>query len=419
MHVGRWLPLLVLGSTLISGSLHAQPLDEIAATRAVCSSGVENAVAKAQRLRGDAYVLAAQLLPNPSLIVEHQRTFAGAADRETILGVSVPLGIGGRRFLEQDAAQARRRQAIAEARASLFDAALAFREAYVTAAIDEARAQVLSDQQTALDSLSQAIQSLARAGEAASYDGLRQFTQARLHRQLVESAKAKALASRTLLEGWMGREVTLPAAELASLAGGRARSPSAASEDTPTLRGLRAGAQAGELEARAARRRAVPDLALFAGYRAVALGSETGHGVALGLELPLTIFDRGQGEAAQLDAEVRLTRSLLSRLRQHNKARVKAARASLARLEALQAEAVAASRDALSLRDRAARLYAAGEASITELLEAFRAAEDAQLAHVALAQELALTRLGLMRAAGTMFDASLDRECQGAIGEAR
>jgi cobalt-zinc-cadmium efflux system outer membrane protein len=419
MQVGRWLPLLVLGSAVVTNSLHAQPLEEIAATRAVCTSGGDHAVAKAQRLRGDADVLGAQLLPNPSLIVEHQRTFAGAAERETILGVSVPLGIGGRRWLLQDAAQARRKQAVAEARASLFDAALAFREAYVTAAIDEARAQVLSHQQMALDSLSQTIQSLARAGEAASYDGLRQRTQARLHRQLVESAKAKAFASRILLEGWMGREVTLPAAELASLAGGGTRPPSADGEETPALRSLRAGAEAGELEARAARRRVVPDLALFAGYRAVALGAETGHGVALSLELPLTIFDRGQGEAAQVDAEVQLTRSLVNRLHQHNKAKSKAARASLARLEALQPDALAASRDAVLLRDRAARLYAAGEASITELLEAYKAAEDAQLAHVALAHELALTRLGLMRAAGTMFDASLDRECQGAIGEAR
>jgi outer membrane protein TolC len=141
--------------------------------------------------------------------------------------------------------------------------------------------------------------------------------------------------------------------------------------------------------------------------------------VALSLELPLTTFDHGQGEAAQLDAEVQWTRSLVSRLRQHNKAKVKAARASLLRLEAIQTEAQTASRDAVSVRDKAAQLYAAGEASITELLEAFQAAEDAQLANVALAQDIALTRLNLMRAAGTMFDAALDRECQGATGGAR
>jgi cobalt-zinc-cadmium efflux system outer membrane protein len=416
MQVGRWLPLLVLGSSLFSRALYAQSLDEAGATRAICSGGTENAVAKAQRARGDAAVLAAHVLPNPSLIVEHQRTFAAATDRETILGLSVPLGIGGQRWLRQDAADARRKQASAEANATLFDAALAFREAYVAAAIDEARARVLSDQQAALDSLSLSIQNLAKAGEAASYDELRQLTQARLHRHLLESAKAKALASRTLLEAWMGEGVTLSTPDVASLARSRETSLTAKVEDTPMIDSLLAAARAGELEARAARRRSIPDLEVFAGYRAVTLGTETGHGVALGLELPLTLFDRGQGEGAQVEAEVQYARSLVGRLRQNNKTKVKAARASLARLEAIQTEAQTASRDAVLVRNKAAQLYAAGEASITELLEAFRAAEDAQLANVALAQDIALTRLNLMRAAGTMFDPSLDRPCRGTAG---
>jgi outer membrane protein TolC len=126
------------------------------------------------------------------------------------------------------------------------------------------------------------------------------------------------------------------------------------------------------------------------------------------------LFDHGQAEAAHADAEVQVARSLAGRLRQQTKAKLKAARASLALLEASRAEAQTASRDALLVRDKAAQLYAAGEATITELLEAFRMAEDAQLAHVALAEDIALTRLALMRAAGTMFDATLDRDCRGA-----
>ena len=77
------------------------------------------------------------------------------------------------------------------------------------------------------------------------------------------------------------------------------------------------------------------------------------------------------------------------------------------------AAAGATSRDALALRNKATQLYAAGEASITELLEAYRVAEEAQLAELALAERLALTRLALMRAAGSMFDADLDRQCRG------
>ncbi|HEY6079346.1 MAG TPA: hypothetical protein VIW29_11115, partial [Polyangiaceae bacterium] len=72
-----------------------------------------------------------------------------------------------------------------------------------------------------------------------------------------------------------------------------------------------------------------------------------------------------------------------------------------------------------TVREKATQLYAAGEVSITELLEAYRAAEEAKLAKLALGQEIALTRLALMRAAGTMFDAKLDRECQGTQGGGR
>jgi outer membrane protein TolC len=61
------------------------------------------------------------------------------------------------------------------------------------------------------------------------------------------------------------------------------------------------------------------------------------------------------------------------------------------------------------------QLYAAGEASITELLEAYRVAEEAQLAELALTEHVALTRLQLMRASGTMFDAELDRHCRGGL----
>jgi outer membrane protein, heavy metal efflux system len=416
MQDGPWLPLFVLAGFFVSSSASAQAFDEVAATRAVCTSGAESAVAKAQRLRGGAGVLAAQVLPNPTLSVEHQRTLSGPADRETIVGLSVPLGIGGRRWLLQDAAEARRKQANAEAHATLFEAALAFREAYVAASVDQARVQVLSEQQAALDSLSQAIQKLAKGGEAAGYDGLRQLTQARLHRQLLESAKARSLASRTLLEAWTGREMALANHELVPLGKGAGSLLGGEAGETPTVQSLQAEARASELETRAARRRSVPDLEVFAGYRAVAVGAETGHGMALSVELPLTFFDRRQGEAARADAEAQLARSLAGRLRQQNKARLKAARASLARLEPLQTEAHTASRDAVSVRDKAGQLYAAGEASITELLEAFRVAEEAQLASVALAQDIALTRLTLMRAAGTMFDATLDRECQGAPG---
>lgn len=421
MQTGRWLPLfVVVCPCLVAGSALAEPLTEVAGTQRVCRSGPDRALARARRLQGEAGVLSAAVLPNPSLHVEHQQSVQGVTERETVVGISVPLGIGGRRWLLQDAAEARRQQAFADAQLTLFDSALAFRQAYVTASIDHARVELLTTEQAALDAVSTTIAQLAKGGEAASYDQLRQTTLARLHRQSLELAKVQELASRTMLEVWTEREVTLPPQDLAVLGGWATKDASALeARDTLDVVSLRARARAAELEARAARRRWLPDLGLFAGYRNVRAASATGHGVGLGLEVPLTFFDHGQGEAAIADSEAQTARASVVRTQQGRKVQLKAARANLAQLETIVKTTEATSRDARLMRDKALQLYRAGETNITELLEVFQVAEAAQLAALEVAREAALGRLAVMQAAGTMFDAVLDHECRAVPGGAR
>ena len=409
--MGRWLPCFVLASTFISSSVLAEPLRELDGVRNVCRSGADSAVARARKAQGDAAVSAAGVLPNPSLLVEHQRSLSGATDRETLLGLTVPLGIGGRRWLVQDAAHARRKQSSLEAAAGLFEAALSFREAYVVAAVAQARVEVLAKNQTDLEALTAALQKLAKGGEAAGYDQLRQATSSRLHRQALESARAAASSARAQLRAWLDQDVTLPPEAVTALTSGHRADRSLA--DTAEVQGLEAQARADELEARAARRRAVPDIALFGGYRAVAAGSQTGQGISFSVELPITLFDHGQGEALRASSDAQLARASAQRLRRRQQAVARASQASLALLEATVPESQAASRDAVAVRQKATQLYAAGEASITELLEAYRVAEEAQLAKLALIELVALTRLQHMRASGSMFDAELDRQCRG------
>lgn len=409
--MGRWLPCFVLASTLLSSPAQAEPLREIDGVRRVCLAGANDAVARAKRAQGDAAVSAAEVLPNPSLVASHLRSLSGVTDRETSVGFSVPLGVGGRRWILQDAARARSRQSSFEATAGLFDAAVSFREAYVSAVVAQARVDVLAKNQLDLDALTQALQQLRKSGEAAGYDQLRQSTASRLHRQALEAARATAAAARVRLRGWVDYDVTLPRDAIANLASsqGNARARAESAE----VQGLEAQATADELEARAARRRVVPDVVLFGGYRTVSTGDATGQGLALSLDVPITWFDHGQGEAARASADAQLARASAERLRRQLKAAALASRASLALLEASLPEARAASRDAAAVREKAAQLYAAGEASITELLEAYRVAEEAQLAELTLTEQVALTRLQEMRASGSMFDAELDRRCRG------
>jgi outer membrane protein TolC len=402
----------------VSPARAAEPLDEREATRRVCAAGPGANIARAQRLRGDADVTVAAVLPNPSIVVEHQRSLTGPTERETIIGLSVPLGIGGRRFLLQDAALERQRQALAEAEDTLFESALAFREAYAHAVAEHARVELLSERQALLEALSTTIQGLAKGGEAAGYDLLRQQAQVRLHKCALESARARANALRTSLEAWVDAALSFAPSgvdqdELALRADDKAGSQGLASA---RVRGLEAGARASVLEARAAARKWVPDLDVFAGYRQLTTGPATGHGLSLALSLPVTFFDHGQGDAARADAEREIALATAATLRREQRVQNESLRALIAGLATALKSAEEASAQAAEVEAKAQKLYAAGEASITELLEAFRGAEESQLAKLALEEEVGAARIQRMRAAGSLLDASLDRACRGAKG---
>jgi cobalt-zinc-cadmium efflux system outer membrane protein len=360
------------------------------------------------------------VLSNPEVFVEHDRILGSVGTHETTVGLGVSLGLGGRWFLVKDAAKERLSAARSEAAASSFHEALSFREAFTTAVIDRARADALEEQQRDLDSLVEAIQGLTRGGEAAGYDLLRQKNQSQLHRRLSRSAQARAAASQRLLEFWNGSPVTLPTVSLESLGGGKeilllASNGAATPGDLANVRALAATARAAGLEARAARRRAVPDLGLVFGYRnvtAVAAGQgEVGHGIRIGITLPLTFFDHGQGEAARAEAERRVAETTARRLERESSARAEAALERLRLLEEGSGELAETEASASVLRNKAKQLYVAGELGITELLVAYQTAAQARLERIGAAEEAAQARLALMAARGTQFDAALDRAC--------
>ena len=205
----RFLAMAV--ACTMASTAAAQALTESAGVAQTCKAGPDAALARAQRISGAAHVTAAGVLPNPSLVGEHQRTLSGASDNETIVGVSVPLSISGRRSLLQDAARVRDQQGAASATRTLFESALEFRRAYAAAILDQARVAALSEQQAALDAFSKIIEALAQGGEVAQHDLLRQRVQARLHQRAVEAATARARGSLSFLETWMGAKVVLAA----------------------------------------------------------------------------------------------------------------------------------------------------------------------------------------------------------------
>ena len=389
---------LVMALAWAAGASAAPPLTRQAIEAKACSRSTEQSLARAARATAAAERANAGVAPNPRIEAQHLRTLDGPKDRETVVGLSVPFVVSGRRGVLADAARARGREADAGVRARRFEVLVEARRLFARAVLAKAKADVLARQQQALDALVRAMAELARGGEAARYDTLRQSLEVRAHRQTLVRASAEAAAAKEALESWLGEDVTLPDLERSGVLA--ADTKALGENEHPSLQSLRASAQASELEARAARRLAVPDPEVFAGYRQVDVEGATGRGIALGLTVPLPLFDHGQGEAARADAAAARARAELAFERRRNET---AKRAELRRLAALRPEvdrAAASAREAEELREGARKLYAAGELSVVELLDAYRAAEAADLARLEVLEDVALSRVELARARG-------------------
>jgi outer membrane protein, heavy metal efflux system len=397
-------------------------IDERTAVRQFCSSGI----AAELRSAGGARITAAEALgsvyDNPRVRLEHQRVLAGPEDNETIVGLAVPIPVSGRRGLLRDAARERRRQANAEVSAVLLESALELRASFARAVLDAERVSVSRAHQRALEQLRDETARVAKAGEAAAYDERRQRTEANLHAQRQATLEARAEASLAQLETWLPggvRPAPSPIWDLARVSGrhelaaaARGRSPA-----SPAVIALEANARASRLEARSARRRAIPEPELFGGYRSTSTtGADTGHGFAVALEVPLPLFDHGQSESAQAEAAAAGSLASASARRREDRALLNAALRRLGRLERALNDAETAAKDASAIESQAIALYRAGEAKISELLDALRSGETARLARIDLAEELVSARLELMRAAGKQLDAELDRACDGTRG---
>jgi outer membrane protein TolC len=360
---------------------------------------------------GRASRVAAQAGDNPALVLQHTNVFDGPQDRETVVGLQLPVVVSGRRGLLREAATARFRQARFQSSDVLLRAALDVRELHARAVIAESRRRILGRQQAALEALATVVAALAKSGETATYDATRQRLEADTHRRQLVAAAAEASSLRAELEAWTNRRFALGEVEISDRARGSAEVAPAADRH-PRLRALDAAARADGLEERAARRRAVPDPQVFAGYRRLQTEEAVAHGVALGLTLPLTVFDTGAGQSARAHADLLTTRAALAVERRRLTARAQAVRASLV---ALQAELDRAPQPltAEHMRKGAAQLYAAGEMPMSALLDAYQAAENAELSRLALLEQFAVARIELMDVLGTQFDSELDRACSG------
>lgn len=322
----------------------------------------------------EADVLAAGLVPNPTLSYSRDSVDGSPDTVEQTWMLEQAFDISGRRGLHREAAR-RRVAAVTASNAS--------RQLQMAAEIRRSFHEVLFRQETirATETWAQRfarvegmVGKLARAGEASGYDRRRlarerQTAEARLAAERAELDRA--LAHLVALTG--EPEVPLLKGELLPSAPAPVETVLTSLDQRPDLQSLSRRAEAADLEGRAAKRGGIPEVTVGIGPKYVDNGSTQDNGVAVSLSVPLPVFDRQQAgqqravaEALQARAEYRLAKR-----RAEGELRGLYLQAEGLRATAIdyRSRAVAASPELLRIAETA---YQGGESSLLELLDAYR-----------------------------------------------
>jgi outer membrane protein, heavy metal efflux system len=359
------------------------PLSEADVIRMAGAYSPAAAVAQATDELAQARSRTAGLLANPALSWARETVDTGPTagqGSQDLFTASIPIDIARplaiRSLVASEGAWMR-----AEASLSRTDGVLAALLAYYDVVLAERRVEVLSQ---AVSNLEEAARVLARreaAGTASGYESTRHAIAGELTRSHLAEARGALTAAKARLGGLLGvppeslRVATaldlISPSDEAALARGRGASRQAVQRARESLQ------LAGEAEDRAAWAWR-PALELGGGVkRANNFGDDDGYGYVLGLSFSVPLFDHGQAQREQAEAQralatarsEALTRTIDADV-QSALATFRTARAELTRFESQISGQIEA------LLTAAQSGYREGERTIVELLDAQRAQTD-------------------------------------------
>lgn len=326
----------------------------------------------------------ARTLENPELGVTRE-TPGNAEQIDLTLGWQPPHPI--RRRLGVAAADAAVGAARADFEVESHAVAAAMREAFAEWATTTAAAARAADRLHRLEALARREQVRADAGEASGLDARRLALAAGEARAARARAEVARLVATATARAW---RPDLPAdaiPELPPLPPVPPPSPPAASPaEHPRLRALRAELETARLNERLAAQ--VVDVpTVIGGWQRQDAGGEAVDGAILGISWTLPLLDRNRGERAAARSRVE---DVEARLALADRELGSAHQGALAAYETLRDAATAAAgatADARSVVAAATRAFAAGEAPLTDLLDALRSADETELAALELHAE--------------------------------
>lgn len=387
--------------------------------RALASNG-ELAAARIEIERARGRLRQAGLRPNPTLEVEQTTgRFTGSADeRETSVGIAVPIELGAKR---------KRRLEFAQAELEAVEAEVADRERRLTLEVMTVYAEALSAlrELDTTESLNQIdlqttrfVQARVNEGESAPLELnlLRaEVDRLRSRRALVEGRLTTALLKLKVLAGISHAEPLRLREDLTTIR----RPPFPQSVDAaiaialrnrPDLRLARLNEEAAEAGLKLARASAAPDLTAFTRYSVshsafedtpVGVLRDRDKTLTFGVSVDIPIFNRNQGNKAEAIAVISQARTRREFLEQIIRSEVQSAyaRYEAARSAALTFEQGVIARSTENIRVIQAA-YELGQFQITDLLSEQRRLLDSQREYTETLAEQFLALADLQAAIG-------------------
>lgn len=349
-----------------------------------------------------AEVLAARARPEPSLAFDREEIFPDGGSATNQVRITLPIDVSGRRGNRIDAAHARVAASEADREAGRVAIVVDGLRAYAAAAHARLYHDVLVRDREALVRAVEVTRKRAAAGAAAGYDAQRIELELAAYDDLIASAALERSDTARALGALIGRPAVEATSSLALPAAPAAVEPAAIAA-RPDHRAATLRMDAARAQARAASRGWVPGLSLSGGFMTADVGGETAFGYTAGLAITIPIFDRGQAERARADAERAVAAADARWIERTVPAQVARARERLVARRAQAEQLIATRLGRLDELLRAAETaYREGDASIVELLDAYRTAREIHLRDLELRRDARLAELDLQLATGVL-----------------
>lgn len=343
-----------------------------------------------------AEIEAATARPTPALTAAHEQVLGDerVGYRESTVAIQQQLDLSGWRGRLRGALPHRERALRAESAERRLDVATSVRTAFFEVRYREERLRALDAWIGRLQGGVAATQARQRRGDVAPWEVRR------VQRELETAHARRAREEALLAESWAGLASWSPWTSRPTLSGDL--TPDAAVPPPQPLPRLARLQHLGLGLAAEAEAWGAPwwrGWTVGAGYRFARVGSATGHGFVVSMSIPLALWnndlseiERLKAEQARIGSELRLGWALAERAENAGRERLERVTLALARVPTRASDA--------ELTRLAEAAYAAGEATLTELLDAYGSETELALSHIDLQWEARRAAIELDRRRG-------------------